>query len=121
MPMENIESVLVTVQANLDCVSVFKYAARLAERLKAKLFAVDVVHDPFAVMGWNLPIPSLKDDYRTLLTDVRIRLKAMVAEEKERGFPAEYLLREGDPAEEVIKVVQAERIDLLFMPYQEET
>jgi len=119
--LDNVGRILVTMQATMDCQAVFGYAARLAERLQARLFVLDVVYNPFAYTGWNLPMPSMEKDYQRLVDEVRDRLRMLVGDERERGFPAEYIVREGDPAIQVMKVVEEEKIDLLIMPFHEET
>ena len=93
---------------------------RTRERMRASLYVLDVVHDPFAYMGWNLPMPSFDKEYGQLLERVRDRLRAMIKEAKGKGFPIESLVREGQPVEQILKVVEEEKIDLLVMPAHEE-
>jgi universal stress protein A len=119
--MDNIRRVLVMVTATVDCVNVVRYAEGLAKRVQASLYVLDVVHNPFAYSGWNLPIPSLEKDYQRLLDQAREHLKFMVGEKKEQELPIELIVREGDPAEEITKVVVEKEIDLLVLPNHEET
>ena len=119
--MAGVKRMLVAVTGTMDCIGVFQYALGLAEKFKAKLYVLDIVHNPFAYTGWNLPIPSMERDYERLLKQVRDRLKVMIGEEKTKGFPVESLVREGDPAAQILRVVEEEKIDLLLMPAHEET
>jgi nucleotide-binding universal stress UspA family protein len=118
--MNEVKRILVVVTATNDCVDLVSDAFGLAERMRASLFVLDVVHDPFAYMGWNLPMPSFDKEYRQLLDGVRDRLRAMIKEAKGKGFPIESLVREGRPFEEILKVIGEEKIDLLVLPAHEE-
>jgi universal stress protein A len=120
MSMNEVKRILVVVTATKDCVDLVQDAFGLAERMRASLFVLDVVHDPFAYMGWNLPMPSFDKEYRQLLDEVRDRLRAMVKEAQGKGFPIESLVREGQPFEQILKVVGEEKIDLLVLPAHEE-
>jgi len=119
--MEDVQRMLAAVTGTRDCIGVFQYALRLAERFEAKLFVLDIVHNPFAYTGWNLPIPSMEGDYQRLLKEVRHRLGVLIGEAKKKGFPVESLVKEGDPATQIVRVVEEEKIDLLVMPAHEET
>ena len=119
--MATVQRILVVVQGTEDCLTVFDYAAGLAETFGAKLFVLDIIHNPFAYTGWNLPMPSMAKEYQSLLHSIRERMQAMTNERRNRGFPVETLVREGDPASEIIKVVEEEKIDMLVMPAHEET
>jgi universal stress protein A len=120
MSMNEVKRILVVVTATKDCVDLVQDAFGLAERMRASLFVLDVVHDPFAYMGWNLPMPSFDKEYRRFLDGVRDRLRAMIKEEKGKGFPIESLVREGQPFEQILKVIGEEKIDLLVLPAHEE-
>ncbi len=119
--MEDIRRILVTVTATEDCIDVLHYAERLAERFGGTLLVLDVIHNPFAYSGWNLPMPSLQKDYERLLKRTRDHLHGMIGEAKGRGTAIQVILREGDPVEETMKVVTEEKIDLLVLPSHEET
>ena len=119
--MDKMQRILVVVQGTGDCLTVFDYAAGLAETFGAKLFVLDIIHNPFAYAGWNLAMPSMAKEYQTLLAGIRERMKVMIGEKQARGFPIESLVREGDPASQITKVVEEEKIDMLVMPAHEET
>ena len=118
--MNEVKRILVVVTATNDCEDLVRDAFGLAERMRASLFVLDVVHDPFAYMGWNLPMPSFDKEYRRLLDGVRDRLRAMIKEAKGKGFPIESLVREGQPFEQIVKVIEEEKIELLVLPAHEE-
>jgi nucleotide-binding universal stress UspA family protein len=119
--MDNMQRILVVVQGTQDCLTVFDYAAGLAETFGAKLYVLDIIHNPFAYTGWNLAIPSMAKEYESLLASIRARMKVMVGEKQSKGFPIESLVREGDPPSQIVKVVEEEKIDMLVIPAHEET
>jgi nucleotide-binding universal stress UspA family protein len=119
--MDKVRRMLVTVQAAPDCIDVVSYAASLAEMLHAKLFILDIVFNPFAYRGWNLPLLLNQTDYDRLLASVRDRLRAMTEGDLKKRVEVETLMREGEPAAQIISVVEEERIDLLVLPAHEET
>jgi len=119
--MADVKRMLVAVTGTTDCIGVFQYALGLAEKFEAKLYVLDIVYNPFAYTGWNLPIPSMERDYQHLLEEVRHRLALLIGEKKKKGFPVESLVREGDPLTQITRVVEEEKIDLLLMPAHEET
>ena len=54
----------------------------LAGRFQATLYVLDVIHNPFAYSGWNLPMPSLEREFQRNLGQVRDRLHVLVGEQK---------------------------------------
>lgn len=119
--MDNIQRILVMVTATEHCIDVVHYAEDLAKRLQASLYVLDVIHDPFAYSGWNLPMPSVEKEYRQLLEQTRERLKLMIGGKKEQEVPVKLVVKEGDPVEEITKMVAKEKIDVLVLPNHEET
>jgi universal stress protein A len=118
--MKGVNHILVRVTATRDCVGVVDYAIGLGTKLGAQVSLLDVVHDPFGQLGWNLPIPSLSEEYARLLAEVRETLAGLVKREKERGFSVESLVREGDPVEVMTTVIRERNIDLLILPAHSE-
>ena len=119
--MLDVRRVLVTVQAAPDCIDVVGYAANLAERLHAKLYILDIIYNPFAYTGWNLPMPFLEQNYESLLSSVKERLRVMTEGDLNGRIEVETLVREGEPAGQISAVVEEENIDLLILPAHEET
>jgi len=79
-----------------------------------------VVHDPLIFGGWNLPIPSLEEEYRTMLKEAKKELNAIIKKEKSKGLKVKELLKERKPAEVVLNAVKEENIDLIIMLAHEE-
>ena len=120
MIMDGMKKVLVLVTPTGDCIDVVEEAIVIAERFQASLYVLDVVYNPFSYSGWNLPMPSLENEYQRNLKQVRDRLQAMVAEERGKGFKIETIVREGEPSEQIMKVIEEEKIDLFMIPQHAE-
>jgi universal stress protein A len=119
--MKPAQRILIWMAATEDCISALEQSIELSRTLGAALFVLDVIHDPFAYGGWNLPVPSLDAEYENFVNEIRHRLAIIVEQERRKGFSLQSLVREGEPAEQIMKVVEEQNIDLLIMPAHEET
>ncbi|MGD0662679.1 MAG: universal stress protein [Syntrophorhabdales bacterium] len=119
LPMKNIERILVNLPTR-EWLGVIEYAIFLARKFGARLYVVDVIHDPFGSAGWNLPMPSLEKEFQQIVAEARDRLQAIMEKERAKGFVIEPLVREGDPAEQLTKVIEEKEIDVLVLPAHEE-
>jgi hypothetical protein len=48
-----------------------------------------VIHHPFGfdLEGWNLPISSLKEEYKRILQEAKKDIDAVVSRERKKGLP----------------------------------
>jgi universal stress protein A len=67
-----------------------------------------------------LPMPNLEKDYQNLLKKTRKQLDDIIAIENKGGMHIDVLIREGEPAAEVLALVEERKIDLLIMLAHEE-
>jgi nucleotide-binding universal stress UspA family protein len=116
MIMNEIKKILVVCRMTSHCGPVVQAAAAQARSFGAKLSVLHVIHDPFGIKGWNLPLPTLAEDYRKLMIRTRKELDALLAEVEREGIPVTELIREGLPVREILKVIREESIDLLVRP-----
>ena len=119
--MNDIKRILVVCRLTSRCGPVVRAAVDQARKFGAELYVAHIIHNPFGIEGWNLPLPSLEEDLRRLLEKTRKDMEALVAEEKRQGMAVKELIREGRPAEEIEKIVRDEQIDLLVLPAHEES
>ena len=105
-------------------VNVLKHseATRVAVAIKAlpEKDVLHVLHDPFSVDGWNLPLPSLKQEYENLVKKARKEIDRVIKSEQADGLDIVEWIRDGKPAEEVITAVKEEKIDLVILAAHEE-
>lgn len=119
--MEEIKRILVVSRDTWNCRRAVHYGVSLARTYGAKLFVIHVVHNPFGLRGWNLPMPlPVEKEYQRLLHETRREIAAIVDAERKKGVRVKQLVRAGDPQKEIFKTVKAEDIDLLVMLAHEE-
>ncbi len=118
--MEDIKRILVVSRMTRYCRKAVHYGISLSQKYRAELYVVHVVHDPFFYGGWNLPIPSLEEEYKRTLKETKNELDAIIDMEKKKGVPIKVLIKEGNPTEEILKAVKEENINLIIMLAHEE-
>jgi universal stress protein A len=118
--MEDIKRILVVSRMTKYCAKAVHYGVSLAKKYGAALTVVHVVHDPFGIEGWNLPMPNLDKDYQNLLKISRQHLDDIIADENKSGMHIEVLIREGEPTTEILATIKERKIDLIVMLAHEE-
>jgi len=116
----DVERILVVSRSTKECQKALHYGVSLAKQFNSKLFVLHVLHDPFSVDGWNLPTPSLKQEYETLVKKARKEIDRIIKSEQADGLDIVEWIRDGRPAEEVIAAVKKDKIDLVIMAAHEE-
>ena len=121
--MDDVKHILVLSRSTEDCCKAFQYGVSLARKYDAELSVLHVMHDPFNVEGWNLPIPylrTLKEEQQKMREEIKKELDKIIASEKSGGTTIKEFIREGAPVDEVLDVVKKEQVDLVIMPAHEE-
>jgi nucleotide-binding universal stress UspA family protein len=118
--MNDIKRILVVSRDTKYCRKAVRYGVSLCQKYGAELYVAHVVHDPLIFGGWNLPFPSLEEEYRKTLKDAREELHEIINSEKKMGLPIKELVKEGKPTAEILKIVHEEKIDLIVMLAHEE-
>ncbi len=118
--MEDIKHILVVSRMVKYDAKAISYGASLAQKYGARLTVIHVIHDPFGIEGWNLPLPNLDKDYQELLKKTRTQLDKIIELEQAQGVSIDVMLREGDPTKEILTAVKDKHIDLLVMLAHEE-
>jgi nucleotide-binding universal stress UspA family protein len=118
--MKDVKRILVVSRSTKYCQKAVHYGVSLAHKYRAKLFVIQVMHNPFMLEGWNLAVPSLDAEYARLQQAYKDDIDRMVEAEKTKGLDVKAVMKEGNPFNEIIKVVKEENIDLLIMLAHEE-
>jgi nucleotide-binding universal stress UspA family protein len=118
--MQDINRILVVSRMTTSCIKAVHYGVSLAKKYGAALSVIHVIHDPFGVEGWNLPLPNLEKDYQDLLKKTRQQLDGIIEKENRGGMHIEVLMPEGDPTDVIVRTVKEKNIDLLVMLAHEE-
>ena len=118
--MEDIRRILVVSRMSKQCRKAVHYGVSMAQKFGAKLYVIHVVHDPLMFGAWNLPKPSLEEDYKKEMEDAKKDLDVIIAAEKNKGLTIEEIIREGEPTREILDTVKKEKIDLIITLAHEE-
>ena len=118
--MKTFKNILVVSRSTKHCREAVETGISLAHQYGAHLNLLHVIHDPFSLEGWNLPVPSFHDEYEKMVADARKGLDRMVKIEKDKGLPVTVFVKDGLPAEEIKKIVDEKKIDLIIMLAHEE-
>ena len=118
--MDDVKRILVVSKSTKHCKKAVHYGISLSKHYNAKLYVLHVLHDPFSYDGWNLPIPSLKEEYEKLVQKAREDIDRIIKSEQVDGLEITEWVWEGKPEDEVIAAVKEEKIDLIIMMNHEE-
>jgi nucleotide-binding universal stress UspA family protein len=118
--MDDIKRILVVSRSTKHCRKAVHYGISLAKQYNAKLYVMHVIHDPFSLEGWNLPIPSLEQEYKKLVKTTREEIDRIIKSEKADGLEVTEWIREGKPIDEITAAVREEKIDLVILSAHEE-
>jgi len=113
--MDDVKRILVVSRSTRNCRKAIHCGASLAKKYGSELYVVHVIHDPFNVEGWNLPIPSLHEEYERMKAHDKAELDRIISKEKDGGLKVTEWIKEGKPVDEILKVIEEEDINLLIM------
>jgi universal stress protein A len=121
--MNDIKRILVVSKSTKNCRKTIHFGVSLAKAYSAELFVVHVIHNPFGLKGWNLPLaflPGLEKEYDKMVREAREDLDRMIQAEKVGGLQIEEAVINGEPTEEIFKLIRERQIDLLIMSAYEQ-
>jgi nucleotide-binding universal stress UspA family protein len=78
-----------------------------------------VIENPFK-KGWNLPTIAYEEEYRKELDRIKAELEDIINAERKKGMTIREFIEEGEPKEEILKVIRNENIDLVILLAHEE-
>ena len=116
--MSELDRILVVSMCTEHCLKAVQWGISLAKNYKAKLFIIHIIHNPFGLEGWNLPIASmrtLEDEFLKITRKAKKTLDNYIKSEDTSGLSLEETVIEGDPKDEIYRFVEREKIDLLIM------
>jgi len=115
--MEDVKRILVVSSMTKSSKKAIHYGVSLSKKYGTELYVLHVIYHPFGfdLEGWNLPIPSLEEEYKRIIKEAKEELDAVINHEKKKGMSIKEMIREGEPAKEILEVVKEENIDLILM------
>jgi universal stress protein A len=121
--MHDIKRILVVSRWTKDCKKALHYGISLARSYHAELSILHIIRDTFELTGGVLYMPRLADveeGYKNMVKEVKQEFDAMIAEEQATGMAIKETIKDGEPAAEIFKAVETDKIDLLIMAHHEE-
>ena len=113
--METFENILVVSRSTQHCIRVLRKGISLARKYGANLHIVHIIHDPFSLNGWNLPIPSLDEEYKKMAAQAREEIDRMIRAEQADGLVITEWVKDGNPADAIQNVFESQNVDLILM------
>jgi nucleotide-binding universal stress UspA family protein len=115
--METFNKILVISQSTQECQKALDYGITLAKKFDAELCVLQTFYNTFGLRGLNLPISSqmIEEGFRKMQEDTRKEIERMVEKAKKDDLKVQVLLREGKFMDEVTKVVDEEKVDLMVI------
>lgn len=121
--MKHPERVLVVCLCTKRSLDAVQWGVSFARNYGAELFVTHIVHNPFGLEGWNLPISSAKtieDEFAKLLEDARKDLHNYIKTEDTEGLAIHESVIQGDPVQEITKFISEKNIELMVMTAHEQ-
>lgn len=113
--METFKNILVVSRSTRHCIRVLRTGIALARKFDARLHVLHIIHDPFNLNGWNLPVPSLDEEYKAMVANARNELDRIIAGERAEGLVINEWVKDGDPVAAIAQAVEKEHVDLILM------
>ena len=117
--MEDIRRILAVSWMTQYCQRTIHYAVSLAAKYGAELSVIHVI-DTLWLQGWNLPTMSQEEARGKEMERIQAELDNIIGSETKEGVKIKKIIKEGDPIEEIMKVIEEEKIDLVIMRTHEE-
>ena len=121
--MNGLNRILVVSMCTRHCLKAVHWGVSLAKNYNAQLFVIHVMHNPFGLEGWNLPISSirtLEDEYASMTRKAKEALDRYIRSEDTAGLSIEEKVIEGVPRDAITKFIKEKQIDLMIMVAHEQ-
>ena len=121
--MEDVERIMVLSRSTRHCRKTIRHGISLSRNYNASLVILHIIHDPFNLEGWNIPLPFIKDlqlENQKLHERAEADLQALLDEAGSPDVPSEIQIRDGKPNEVLFDSLDKEKIDLLLVPAHHE-
>lgn len=116
--MNEIKRILVINREILHYKKALHVGVSLSKKLGARLYIIHIFHNPFNTEEWGAQIPQ-NDSRRKLFSEIQKKAKreldTAIRLNKAQGTLVKEVVREDASADEIMKVVEKEKIDLLIM------
>jgi len=117
--MKDIRRILAVSWMTQYCQRTVHYAVSLAAKYGAELSVIHVI-DTLWLQGWNMPRMSQVEERGKEMERIKAELDNIIDGEVKKGVKIKKIVKEGDPVEEILKVIKKEKIDLVIMRAHEQ-
>jgi len=121
--MENFRNILVISRMIPYSLKAIKFGISLARKYDANLMVLLLVSNPVDMMAVNAPGKLPGEQYKMYMNshqEAQEHLEKFIQQEIQGGFPIKELVSDGNPIQEIVKVVTEEKIDLILVSAHEE-
>jgi universal stress protein A len=121
--MHDIKRILVVSRWTNECKKALHYGISMARSYQAELSVLHIIRDTFELSGGVMYMPRLADlqeGYKSMVEEVKRDFDKMIAHEHATGMAIKETIKDGEPAKEIFKAVDVDKIDLLIMAHHEE-
>lgn len=118
--MEDINKILAVSWITQQCKETVHTAVSLAAKYGAELAVIHVI-DTKWMQGWNLPMMVNEKEHQKDMERTKAELNTIINREKKGGMEINTIVKEGNPVEEILKIIEKEKIDLVVMRAHEES
>ncbi len=118
--MADINKILAVSWVTQYCKGTVHSAVSLAAKYGAELAVIHVI-DTFWFHGWSVPMKSQEEERLKYMERIKAELDSIVNREKKGSLKIKTIVKEGDPVEEILKVIEKEKIDLVILRAHEES
>jgi universal stress protein A len=121
--MEDVKRILVLCRSPKHCHKAVRHGVSLARNYDASLIVLHIIHDPFGLDGWNIPLPFIKEiqkEHREIHDQADLDLQLILDGASTVGLSTEVRVLDGKPNAVLFEIIDKEKIDLLVVPAHHE-
>lgn len=121
--MEKIERILVVSRMSQNCREAVRAGISLAKRYGARVQVLHLINSPVPMEALNAPLPYPDDRHKSRVgvqEEAKEELDQILSKEIESGFPIKVEVKHGDALDEIVQVVNEDKIDLMVLLAHEE-
>jgi nucleotide-binding universal stress UspA family protein len=116
--MEKVERILVISRMSEYCREAVQVGISLAKKYGAEIEVLHLISNPVSLEALNAPLPfpdSRHKSYASIQEQSKEELDKILRKEMQSGLPIKVMIKDGKPVDEVVKVVEQDKIDLIVL------
>jgi nucleotide-binding universal stress UspA family protein len=118
--MDFIKQILVVSWMTKYCSKTIQAGISLSRKYKADLSVIHVM-DTTWLQGWSVPMISMEQEHKKEMEKNKEELHDIINIENKKGIAIKEFVREGTPAEVILKFIKEKDTDLLILRSYEES